>query len=79
MHCEFGDVVLVRFPLISQAAFKQRPAEVISNRAYNMATPDGVIMAITSQLRSSSIPGEVIVGQWQAANRQHCGPVPCFN
>ena len=68
MPYEFGDVVLVRFPFTNQAAFKQRPAVVVSNRAYNTARPDAVIMAITSQLRSLSSLGEVWIGQWQAAN-----------
>ncbi len=44
MPYEFGDVVLVRFPFSSQTAFKQRPAIVVSNRAYNAAKPDVVIM-----------------------------------
>jgi len=68
MPYEFGEVVLVRFPFTSQTAFKQRPAVVISNKAYNIARPDAVIMAITSQLHSPSGWGEVQIGQWQAAN-----------
>ncbi len=36
MGYEFGDIVLVRFPFTSQTAFKQRPAVVVSKRAYNM-------------------------------------------
>ncbi len=68
MPYEFGDVVLVRFPFTNQTAFKQRPAVVISNRAYNIARPDTVIMAITSQLHSHSTLGEVWISQWQAAN-----------
>lgn len=63
----FGDVVLVPFPFTSQAASKQRPAIVVSNAAYNRAKPDVVIMAVTSQLRPSPGPGEVWIGQWQAA------------
>jgi len=68
MPYEFGDVVLVRFPFTHQTAFKQRPAVIVSSRAYNLAKPDVVIMAITSQMRSSSSLGEVRIGQWQAAN-----------
>jgi mRNA interferase MazF len=52
MPFEFGDVVLVRFPFTDQIGSKQRPAVVISNRAYNIARPDVVIMSITSQLHS---------------------------
>ena len=68
MPYEFGDVVLVRFPFTNQAAFKQRPACIVSSRAYNVAKPDVVIMAITSQVHSPPSLGEVQVGQWQAAN-----------
>jgi mRNA interferase MazF len=68
MPYEFGDVVLVRFPFTSQAAFKKRPASIVSSRAYNVAKPDVIIMAITSQMHSPSSLGEVQVGQWQAAN-----------
>jgi mRNA interferase MazF len=68
MPFDFGDVVLVRFPFTSQSASKQRPAVVVSNRAYNQAKPDLVIMAITSQLRSPSGFGEVLISDWQVAN-----------
>lgn len=68
MPYEFGDVVLVRFPFTNQAASKQRPAVIVSSRAYNLAKPDVVIMAITSQLHAPSSLGEVRIGQWQAAN-----------
>jgi mRNA interferase MazF len=69
MPYEFGEVVLVRFPFTSQTAFKQRPAVVISNMAYNTARPDAVIMAITSQLHSPAGSwGEVRISEWQAAN-----------
>jgi mRNA interferase MazF len=68
MPYEFGEIVLVRFPFTSQTAFKQRPAVVVSNLAYNTARPDAVIMAITSQLHSPPSWGEVLIGQWQAAN-----------
>ena len=68
MPYEFGDVVLVRFPFTNQATFKQRPAAIVSSRAYNVAKPDVVIRAITSQVHSPSGLGEVQVGEWQAAN-----------
>jgi len=68
MAFEFGDVVLVPFPFTSQTASKQRPAVVVSTRAYNLAKPDLVMMAITSQRRPTPALGEVWLGQWQAAN-----------
>lgn len=67
MSFDFGDVVLVPFPFTSQVASKQRPAVVVSGRAYNESRPDVVLMAITSQFRPSPALGEVWVGQWQAA------------
>jgi mRNA interferase MazF len=49
MPFEFGDVVLVPFPFTSHTASKRRPAVVVSNRIYNTARPDVVVMAVTSQ------------------------------
>lgn len=63
----FGDVVLVAFPFTSQAGAKRRPAVVVSSRAYNLARPDVVVMAITSQMRRTTGPGEVWLGAWEAA------------
>lgn len=68
MPYDFGDVVLVRFPFTNQAAFKQRPAVVVSGRAYNLSRPDVVIMAITSQFQSLPGLGEVHITQWKSAN-----------
>jgi mRNA interferase MazF len=67
MPYEFGDVVLVPFPFTNQSASKRRPAVVVSNRAYNLAKPDIVLMAITSQLRPSPGIGEAWIAHWQAA------------
>jgi mRNA interferase MazF len=44
-----------------------RPAVVVSGRAYNLARPDLIMMAITSQLRPTPSLGEVWLRQWQAA------------
>lgn len=67
MPYDFGDVVLVQFPFTSQRAFKKRPAVIVSRAAYNSARPDVVIMAITSQLRSTNVVGDVPINEWQAA------------
>jgi mRNA interferase MazF len=62
MSSSFGSHSPVRI------AFKQRPAVVVSNRAYNQGRPDLVIMAITSQIRTPTGFGEVTIADWQAAN-----------
>jgi mRNA interferase MazF len=67
MKFEFGDAVLVPFPFTSQTASKQRPAVIVSSRAYNRAKPDVVLMAVTSQFRPSPSLGEVWVRDWQTA------------
>ena len=64
---QFGDVLLVPFPFTNQQATKQRPAVVVSTRAYASARPDVVLMAITSQVRTPLSFGEVLVADWQAA------------
>jgi mRNA interferase MazF len=64
---EFGHVVLVPFPFTSQAASKQRPAVVVSSRAYGLERPDLMLMAITSQLRPTPTLGEVWLRHWQGA------------
>ncbi len=63
----FGDVVLVAFPFTSLQATKKRPAIVISSLTYQQTRPDIVLMAITSQIRSSLSIGEYLLQDWQAA------------
>lgn len=67
MPFEFGNLVLVPFPFTNLASVKQRPAVVVSSRIYNAAKPDIVIMPVTSQIRSVSSLGEVLIGEWQQA------------
>ena len=64
---KFGDVVLVPFPFTNQTVAKKRPAVVVSSGAYNLAKPDIVVMAVTSQFRPSPTLGEVWLAQWQMA------------
>jgi mRNA interferase MazF len=64
---EFGDVVLVPFPFTDQTAGKKRPAVVVSSNAYIREHPDLVLMAVTSQMRSSPAVGEVILTEWKTA------------
>ena len=67
MLFEFGDIILVPFPLTSQAASKKRPAIVVSTANYNRNRPDVVLMAITSQLRVPAGELDLLVEQWLAA------------
>ena len=64
---EFGDVILVPFPISNQTAAKHRPAVVISSDAYNRERLDFVILAITSQIRPTLGLGEALVAQWKQA------------
>jgi mRNA interferase MazF len=67
MPFDFGDVVLVPFPFTSQRASKKRPAVVVSNRIYNTARPDLIVMAVTSQLRPNPGLGDAWISHWEAA------------
>lgn len=64
---EFGDIVLVPFPFTDQTAAKKRPGVVISSDAYQRERPDLIIMAVTSQIKSTQTLGEVFVKDWQGA------------
>jgi mRNA interferase MazF len=46
---------------------KKRPAVVVSTSAYAQARPDVVLMAVTSQIRSSLAFAETLLIDWQAA------------
>ncbi len=67
MDYQFGDVVLVPFPFTDQSTAKQRPGVIISNATYHRERRDVILMAITSQIRSSDAFGEVVVQDWQVA------------
>ena len=60
-HFEFGAIVLIAFPFTDQTGSKQRPAVVISSKAYQEANPDIILMAVTSQVRTQKLVGEVII------------------
>jgi mRNA interferase MazF len=63
----FGDIVLVPFPFTDQTASKRRPAIVISSAVYNRSRPDLIVIAVTSQSRPASSPGEVTITRWAQA------------
>ncbi len=64
---KFGDVVLVGFPFTNLKATKKRPAVIISSQSYQQERPDVILMAITSQIRSTLTTGECILQDWQQA------------
>lgn len=68
MPFEFGDVVLVPFPFTNQMTSKQRPAVIVSQRAYARSRPDVVVMAITSQIRAALGFADTLLTDWQSAN-----------
>jgi mRNA interferase MazF len=67
MPYEFGDVVLVPFPFTDQSTSKRRPGVIVSNRQYNSARLDVVVMPVTSQPRPTAALGELWVNRWQPA------------
>ncbi|MCT7955487.1 type II toxin-antitoxin system PemK/MazF family toxin [Laspinema palackyanum] len=67
MTYNFGEVVLVPFPFTDLFNKKKRPAVIISSNSYNAQYPDIIIMAITSQLKTSTQLGEVMITSWQNA------------
>ncbi|MEA5452691.1 type II toxin-antitoxin system PemK/MazF family toxin [Leptolyngbya sp. CCNP1308] len=67
MTYEFGEVVLVPFPFTNQNAQKKRPSVVISSGEYNAARPDLILIAVTSQVKTPLLFGEIMISDWQTA------------
>jgi mRNA interferase MazF len=64
---EFGDIVLVPFPFTNQTLSKRRPAVVVSDPSFHSRRPDLILMAVTSQIRTPLLAGEVLISGWSAA------------
>lgn len=62
-----GAIVLVPFPFSNQSDTKKRPAIVISSNAYNTASSDLVIMAVTSHKEKISGLDECAIENWKEA------------
>lgn len=64
---EFGDILLMPFPFTDQTTTKKRPTVVISSQKYNLSRPDLIVMAISSQLTTPLLFGEMSITDWQLA------------
>jgi mRNA interferase MazF len=67
MTYEFSEGVLVPFPFTNQSTQKQRPSVVISSSEYNATRPDLILIAVTSQVKTPLLFGEMMIPDWQAA------------
>jgi mRNA interferase MazF len=67
MTYEFGDIALVPFPFTNQNALKKRPSAVISSNNYNTYRADLILIAVTSQVKTPLLFGEMEIIHWQAA------------
>jgi mRNA interferase MazF len=67
MSYEFGDIVLVPFPFTNQSAIKKRPAVIVSSAQYHRNHPDIIVMAITSQMKTSGVADSLVIVDWQKA------------
>lgn len=63
----FGDVVLVPFPFTDQSAVKKRPAVVVSSAAFVRSYSDLILMAISSQTKTSIDFGIIEIREWSKA------------
>jgi mRNA interferase MazF len=64
---KFGVVVLVPFPFTDQKSSKKHPAVVISSDVYHHQRPDLILIAVTSQVRPSTLIGEMTITDWREA------------
>ena len=51
-----GEIVLIPVPFSDLSASKRRPVLVVSNDIHNTASPDMIVVAITSNLIQTGIP-----------------------
>lgn len=58
-------MLLVPYPFTDQGGTKQRPAVVLSGKAYNQNHPDLILAPVTSQI--AHIQDEVILDNWKIA------------
>jgi len=70
MICEAGDVVVVAFPYVDQAAFKRRPAVVVSGSVRNGAHGETLLAMITTA-KASDWADDVRVQDLVAAGLKH--------
>jgi len=61
--------VLVPFPFTDQSGARRRPALVVSSDAYNQASPDRVLVRITTQPPPVPLVGDYVLRQadWRGA------------
>ena len=60
-----GDVVLVPFLFTDRAAFKTRPAVVVSSDVYHVGRREVIIAAVTSRIRQPLMPGDHLICRWR--------------
>ena len=59
-----GDVVLIPFPFTDLSTVKQRPAIILSSRAFNQQHADAILAAITSQVPDVRMSDEYLLNAW---------------
>ena len=62
------DVVLVPFPFSDLSATKQRPCLVLAETRPPRLPPLYVVAMLTSNLRGTRFPHDVVLSDWQAAS-----------
>jgi len=63
IHCEPGDVLLVRFPFTDLTSTKKRPVVVVNSLEYSARYGDWVVLALTS----SAYEDDFALEDWQKA------------
>jgi mRNA interferase MazF len=66
-----GEVVLVQFPFSDLSKSKQRPALVLATTVYSRNLSLITIAMITSQTDQPSIPGDLILEDWEKSGLLH--------
>ncbi len=62
-----GDIVLLPFPFSEGEATRQRPALVLSGRAYHESCADCIVAMITGRVDAAPRPGDHLISHWREA------------
>jgi mRNA interferase MazF len=67
IKCNWGDVVLVRFPFTNMGGEKKRPGIIISTTTFHSKRTDYLVLALSESRGQQLYPGDFELAKWNEA------------